>query len=61
MHDTPSQAYWHEPKAGETAGYGKFKRKLLPYDLLYGVGGRSRFVAGSVSRMEPERYVDPKQ
>ena len=32
MHDTPDQAHWHEPKAGENAGFGKFKRKPMPYD-----------------------------
>jgi quercetin dioxygenase-like cupin family protein len=32
MHDTPDQVHWHEPKAGENAGYGKFKRQPLPYD-----------------------------
>ena len=34
MHDTPNEIHWHEPKAGENAGYGKFKRKALPYDLF---------------------------
>ena len=24
MHDTPDQVHWHEPKAGENAGFGKF-------------------------------------
>ena len=24
MHDTPDEVHWHEPKAGENAGYGKF-------------------------------------
>ena len=32
MHDTPDQVHWHEPKAGENAGYGTFKRKSMPYD-----------------------------
>src|SRR5262249_2538631 len=31
MHDTPDQVHWHEPKAGENAGYGKFKRAPMPY------------------------------
>jgi len=30
-HDDPS-AHWHEPKAGENAGFGKFKRAPMPYD-----------------------------
>jgi hypothetical protein len=32
MHDTPNQVHWHEPKAGENAGYGQFKRAPMPYD-----------------------------
>jgi quercetin dioxygenase-like cupin family protein len=32
MHDTTDQVHWHEPKAGENAGFGSFKRKPLPYD-----------------------------
>jgi quercetin dioxygenase-like cupin family protein len=32
MHDTPDQVHWHEPKAGENAGLGVFKRPLMPYD-----------------------------
>ncbi len=32
MHDTPDQVHWHEPKAGENAGLGKFLRKPMPYD-----------------------------
>ena len=32
MHDTPDQVHWHEPKAGENAGFGAFKRKPMPYD-----------------------------
>ena len=29
-HDAPT--HWHEPKAGEIAGFGKFKRPPMPYD-----------------------------
>lgn len=32
MHDTPDGAHWHEPKAGENAGLGQFKRQPLPND-----------------------------
>jgi quercetin dioxygenase-like cupin family protein len=32
MHDTVKDAHWHEPKAGENAGFGAFKRPTLPYD-----------------------------
>lgn len=31
-HDEPEQSHWHEPKAGENAGLGKFDRPKLPYD-----------------------------
>jgi quercetin dioxygenase-like cupin family protein len=31
-HDVHDQVHWHEPKAGENAGYGKFKRAPMPYD-----------------------------
>jgi len=32
MHDTPSKTHWHEPKAGQNAGFGTFKRQPMPYD-----------------------------
>src|SRR5258706_3191738 len=32
MHETVKDAHWHEPKAGENAGFGAFKRPKLPYD-----------------------------
>jgi hypothetical protein len=28
----PDQVHWHEPKTGENARLGKFKRPLMPYD-----------------------------
>jgi quercetin dioxygenase-like cupin family protein len=34
MHDITEQNHWHEPKAGENAGFGTFKRKAMPYDLF---------------------------
>jgi quercetin dioxygenase-like cupin family protein len=33
MHDTTGE-HWHEPKAGENAGFGKFLRKPMPYDVF---------------------------
>jgi quercetin dioxygenase-like cupin family protein len=33
-HDDPTATHWHEPKAGENAGHGKFKRRALAYDLF---------------------------
>lgn len=32
MHDTTQETHWHEPKAGENAGLGQFKRPAMPYD-----------------------------
>jgi quercetin dioxygenase-like cupin family protein len=32
MHDTTDETHWHEPKAGENAGFGTFARKPMPYD-----------------------------
>jgi len=32
MHDVPGETHWHEPKAGENAGLGSFKRPQMPYD-----------------------------
>jgi quercetin dioxygenase-like cupin family protein len=32
MHDTVQDAHWHEPKAGQLAGFGAFTRPVLPYD-----------------------------
>jgi quercetin dioxygenase-like cupin family protein len=31
-HDEPGADHWHEPKAGENAGFGNFKRAAMPYD-----------------------------
>ena len=39
MHDVPDQTHWHEPKAGENAGYGKFKRAAMPYDRFMELEG----------------------
>jgi quercetin dioxygenase-like cupin family protein len=33
-HDVGQQTHWHEPKAGENAGYGKFGRPAMPYDAF---------------------------
>jgi quercetin dioxygenase-like cupin family protein len=33
-HDAASQEHWHEPKTGESAGFGKFGRPAMPYDLF---------------------------
>src|SRR5215218_3150068 len=34
MHDDTDQPHWHEPKAGENAGFGRFTRKPMPYDTF---------------------------
>lgn len=31
-HDASEGAHWHEPKAGENAGFGTFSRPAMPYD-----------------------------
>ena len=31
-HDANDMTHWHEPKAGENAGFGNFKRPQMPYD-----------------------------
>ena len=38
MHDT-TDTHWHEPKAGENAGFGKFLRKPMPYDVFMDAEG----------------------
>jgi len=32
MHDKTNMTHWHEPKAGQNAGHGKFGRPAMPYD-----------------------------
>ena len=35
MHGTPDNAaHWHEPRAGEIAGFGSFPRPPMPYDAF---------------------------
>ena len=51
-HDAPDQAHWHEPKAGENAGLGKFKRPALPYDRFMEAEGVPVFRGGVESLME---------
>jgi hypothetical protein len=34
MQDTTDQVHWHEPNAGENAGFGTFARKPMPYDTF---------------------------
>src|ERR671917_1707772 len=50
-HDAPDQAHWHEPKAGENAGLGKFKRPALPYDRFMEAEGVPVFRGIGVRRV----------
>ena len=34
MHDVPGETHWHEPTAGQRAGFGKFGRPKTPYDVF---------------------------
>ena len=34
MHDIVGRSHWHEPKAGERAGFGKWGKLKTPYDLF---------------------------
>ncbi len=36
MHDTVTGSHWHEPKAGENAGLGNFKRRSHALRPLHG-------------------------
>ena len=38
-HDVEQQSHWHEPKAGENAGYGQFARQEAPYDRFMAAEG----------------------
>src|SRR5262249_21626893 len=50
MHDTPA-SHWHEPKAGQNAGYGAFKRPQLPYDRFMEAEGVPVFRGIGVKRV----------
>ncbi len=52
MHDTPDQVHWHEPKAGENAGFGKFQRKPMPYDSFMEAEGVPVFRGIGVKRVQ---------
>jgi len=34
MHDTPDQSHWHEPKAGENAGFRHLQAQAAAYDVF---------------------------
>ena len=52
MHDRPDQVHWHEPKAGENAGFGKFQRKPMPYDNFMEAEGVPVFRGIGVKRVQ---------
>ena len=52
MHDTPDQVHWHEPKAGENAGYGQFKRAPMPYDRFMEAEGLPVYRGIGVRRVQ---------
>ena len=51
-HDAPDQVHWHEPKAGENAGLGKFKRPAMPYDRFMEEEGVAVFRGIGVRRVQ---------
>jgi len=61
MHDTPDQTHWHEPRAGENAGFGKFLRKPMPYDSFMEAEGVPVRIANlgtiwTIWHTQPSRY-----
>jgi len=52
MHDVTDRSHWHEPKAGENAGFGKFKRPPMPYDRFIEAEGIPCFRGIGVKRMQ---------
>ena len=55
MHDTTNETHWHEPKAGENAGFGKFLRKPMPYDSFMESEGVPVFRGIGVRRVQDHR------
>ena len=51
MHDK-TQVHWHEPKAGENAGFGTFNRPLMPYDRFMEAEGVPVYRGIGVRRMQ---------
>ena len=51
-HDEPGSVHWHEPKAGENAGYGRFKRAAMPYDRFMEAEGVPVFRGIGVRRVQ---------
>ncbi len=51
-HDAHSQVHWHEPKAGQNAGFGKFARPPMPYDRFMEAEGVPVFRGIGVRRVQ---------
>jgi len=51
-HDASQQTHYHEPKAGENAGYGVFKRPEYPYDRFMESEGVPIYRAIGVHRVQ---------
>src|SRR5436309_14937241 len=52
MHEQTEQIHWHEPKAGENAGFGRFLRKPMPYDVFMEAEGIPIFRGIGVRRVQ---------
>ena len=52
MHDVSGQTHWHEPAAGQRAGFGKFGRPKTPYDLFMESEGIPIFRDIGVSKVQ---------
>ncbi len=51
-HDVNERSHWHEPKAGENAGFGKFSRPQMPYDQFMESEGVPIFRGIGVKRVQ---------
>ena len=61
MHDTVTGSHWHEPKAGENAGLGTFKRPKLPYDRFMDEEGLPVYRDIGVRRVQDLPLADWKR
>lgn len=52
MHEVTGRTHWHEPAAGNRAGFGKFRRVKMPYDLFMEYEGIPIFRDIGVSRVQ---------
>ena len=52
IHEVTDQKHWHQPKAGENAGFGNFKRPQMPYDRFMEAEGVPVFRGIGVRRVQ---------